>query len=135
MLPATHIQTVRAYEVIVPAKEGAINSPGWLTPRDRWDLMPIVLLEFEMEDGLVALGEVEHGHDLAELSPWLAQLPGLALQGWSMQPLPANWRGDTRWGLLAKHPPALWQSPSPVLRAPRSSPPRLGRPTLALPGG
>ena len=117
MPPATHIQIVRAYEVSVPAKPGAINSPAWLTARDRWDLMPIVLLEFEMADGLIALGEVERGHTLAELTPWLAQLPGLALQGWSMQPLPANWRGDTRWGLLAKHPPALWESPSPVLRA------------------
>jgi muconate cycloisomerase len=114
---SSQIQTIRAYEVVVPARPGAINSPSWIGAGDRWDLMPIVLLEFAMSDGIVALGETERGHRLADLEPWLRQLPGLPLQGWSLQALPDNWRGAMRWGLLEQQPPALWQSPSPVARA------------------
>ncbi|RIK34702.1 MAG: hypothetical protein DCC55_32630 [Chloroflexi bacterium] len=117
MSTATRIQTVHAYEVVVPGKPGAINSAEWTGPGDSWDQMPIVLLEFQMNDGIAALGEVERGHSLAALEPWLRQLPSLTLQGWSLQPLPAEWRGAMRWGLLEEHPPALWQSPSPVARA------------------
>jgi muconate cycloisomerase len=117
MTTTTHIQQITAHEVIVPSKPGAINSPAWLSARDRWDLMPIVLLEFQMDDGVTALGEVERGNTLAAIEPWLRQLPGLPLQGWSLQTLPDDWRAPTRWGLLEKHPPALWQSPSPVARA------------------
>jgi muconate cycloisomerase len=117
MTKPTHIQTVYAYEVVVPAKPGAVNSAGWSGPGDDWDRMPIVVLEFQMDDGLNGLGEVERGHSLASLEPWLRQLPGLTLQGWSLQPLPVEWRGAMRWGLLEEHPPALWHSPSPVTRA------------------
>jgi muconate cycloisomerase len=117
MQSAVHIQAIHAYEVIVPSRPGAINSPAWLRPGDRWDLMPIVLLEFTMSDGTVALGETERGQSLAALEPWLRQLPGVPVQGWSLQSLPDNWRGPTRWGLMEKQPPALWYSPSPVARA------------------
>jgi muconate cycloisomerase len=113
----TQIRTVNAYEVIVPGKPGAINSPSLSGPGDGWDRQPIVLLEFEMSDGIVGLGEVERGHTLREIEPWLRQLPGLPLHGWSLATLPQNWRGNMRWGLLEKHQPALWQSPSPVTRA------------------
>jgi muconate cycloisomerase len=117
MPTSTRIESIQAYEVVVPAKPGAINSPTWTGPGDDWDTMPIVLLEFYMDDGIIGLGEVERGHSLTEIEPWLRQLPGLELRGWSLQPLPQNWRGAMRWGLLEKHPPALWQSPSPVARA------------------
>ena len=117
MTTATHIESVKAYEVIVPAKPGSINSPAWTGPGDDWDRMPIVLLEVTMDDGITALGEVERGNSLQAIEPWLHQLPGVALRGWSLQPLPANWRGAMRWGLLEKQPPALWQSPSPAIRA------------------
>jgi muconate cycloisomerase len=117
MQSTVYIQTLHAYEVIVPTRPGAINSQAWLHAEDRWDLLPIVLLEFTLSDGTVALGETERGHTIAALEPWLRQLPGLPVQGWSLQPLPAGWRGPTRWGLLEKQPPALWHSPSPVARA------------------
>lgn len=117
MPTATTIKRINAYEVVVPGKPGAINTAAWERPGDRWDLMPITLLEITLDDGIIALGEVERGHALASVEPWLRQLPGLPVHGWSLQTLPASWRGGARWGLLQEHPPELWQSPSPVTRA------------------
>ncbi|MCC6446837.1 MAG: hypothetical protein IT210_25720 [Armatimonadetes bacterium] len=111
------IERVAAYEVIVPAKEGAINSPemGSFIGHD-WDRMPICLFELTVSDGITALGEVGRGVTLASLDGWLAQLPGLSLTGPSLRFLPAAWRGPALWGgaIIQAHPPAFWASPSPM---------------------
>ncbi|CAN5660805.1 mandelate racemase/muconate lactonizing enzyme family protein [soil metagenome] len=117
MKTKTVIRGVKAYEVVVPSKPGAINSPSMAHWSGEWDLMPIVLLELHMDDGLIGLGEVGRGVSLKEIEFWLQQLPGLVLNGWSLACLPQAWRGDTRWGLLEKTPPPLWSSPSPVIGA------------------
>ena len=116
-MSTTHIKTINAYEVIVPAKPGSIDSPeyaGWGTD---WDHMPICLLELQMGDGITALGEVGRGNTIKDIEPWLRQLPGMALNGMSLGFLPASWREGYKWNLLESHPPALWQSPSPVTAA------------------
>src|SRR5262245_35172693 len=111
------IQHVKATEVVVPAKPGAINSPAMGSHLSGWDLLPICLIELGTDDGITALGEVDRGHTLKEIEPWLRQLPGLTFHGLSLAGLPEPWRAGNPWGLLERHPPALWQSPSPVLFA------------------
>lgn len=114
----TTIKQVKAYEVVVPGKPGAINSPSMAHWSGEWDLMPIVLFELHMDDGLIGLGEIGRGLALKDVEGWLRQLPGLPLKGWSLGALPQAWRGETRWGgLLEKTPPALWNSPSPAIGA------------------
>ena len=111
------IVEARAWEVVVPAKSGAVNSESLNDPPADWDRMPIVLIELSLDDGLSALGEVGRGTTLKDVEPWLRQLPGLALSGPSLGCLPAAWRAGFKWGLLESHPPALWQSPSPLIGA------------------
>jgi len=116
----TRIRRVTAYEVVVPAHPGFINSPetgnflGY-----EWDLMPICLIEAEMDDGLIGLGEVGRGVALRDLDPWLQQLPGLELRGFGAAVLPDAWRPASLWGgaVLEAHPPDHWASPSLVLGA------------------
>jgi muconate cycloisomerase len=114
---ASRIVEVKAYEVIVPARPGSINSASIGHWGSDWDHMPICLLELRIDDGLTALGEVSRGLTLKEIEPWLKQLPGLALNGTSLSFLPSNWRAGFKWDLLESQPPALWQSPSPVAPA------------------
>lgn len=77
------IRSIRAYEVIVPCREGAINSEEyWPTDKiGRWDLMPICLLEFQFSDGIIGLGEVPRGNTLSGLSPQLQVLIGREVRG------------------------------------------------------
>jgi len=112
-----HILEAQAWEVVVPARPGAVNSESLNDPPSDWDRMPICLIELRFDDGLVALGEVGRGTALKELDPWLRQLPGLAVNGPSLGCLPPAWRAGFKWGLLESHPPALWQSPSPLIGA------------------
>lgn len=111
------IKNVIAHEVYVPGKPGAVNSAELGLFADDWDHKPIVLLEFQISDGITALGEVHRGPNIKELAPWLQQLPGLQLRGLDLSFLPANWRNGHGWGLLRSHPPALWDSPSPAIYA------------------
>ncbi len=101
----------------MPARVGAINSPSMDHWGTDWDHMPICLLELRFDDGLTGLGEVSRGIALKDIEPWLKQLPGLPVSGPSLAYLPPNWRAGYRWDLLESHPPALWQSPSPVTPA------------------
>lgn len=113
----TCIESILAHEVIVPGKAGAVDSPSLGRFADAWDEKPIVLLEFRLSDGIVALGEVGRGPTIAELKPWLEQLVGLRLRGLDLGVLPESFRSGYRWGLLTSHPPALYDSPSPVTYA------------------
>lgn len=114
------IESITAHEVVVPARPGATNSAEYGNfLSHEWDLLPICLLEARMDDGLTALGEVGRGHHLADLEPWLRELPGLEVRGLSHAVLPEHWRGA---GVFAGaveeiHPVPLWTSPSPVIGA------------------
>ncbi len=108
------IESVIAHEVIVPTHPGATNSPVLGLFADDWDKLPIVLLEFRISDGITALGEVGRGQTIKSLEPWLRQLPGVQLRGPTLGVLPGAWRTGYKWGLLTAHPPALYDSPSPV---------------------
>ncbi len=114
---AVRIEHLTAYEVVVPGRPGAINSPeygGFLS--HEWDLLPIVLLEARLSDGLTALGEVGRGVSLAELEPGLRQIPGLELRGPSLQAAPEEFRGGGLYGGILEdvHPAALWMGKSPL---------------------
>lgn len=113
----TQIESILAHEVIVPGKAGAVDSPTLGRFADAWDEKPIVILEFRLSDGIIALGEVGRGPTIAELRPWLEQLIGLRLRGLDLGVLPATFRTGYRWSLLTSHPPALYDSPSPVTYA------------------
>src|SRR5579871_305978 len=114
MAGKTRIYIVKATEVVVPAKPGAICSPELAGHMADWDQLPICLLEVQLDDGITALGEVERGHPLAEIEPWLKQLPGREVRGLGLADLPETWRPDAGWGQRASHPAARWRSPSPV---------------------
>lgn len=113
----THIESILAHEVIVPGRKGAVDSPSLGRFADAWDEKPIVLLEFRVSDGIVALGEVGRGPDIKAIAPWLTQLIGLELRGLDLGVLPESFRNGYQWGLLTSHPPALYDSPSPVTYA------------------
>jgi muconate cycloisomerase len=74
-MTARTIRTIRAHEVIVPTHPDVINSPGLdkplhkipLNARKSWsvqfDQLPKLLIELELADGTVGLGELYRGHD------------------------------------------------------------------------
>jgi muconate cycloisomerase len=110
------IEEIRAYEVIVPPHAGAVDSPCYQSANP-WYLEPIVLIEALTNDGLLSVGECGRGHTLAMCEPSLKCLPGIKLQGLSMDVLPPMWRVPPLGGLLSAYPSALWQSNNPVLWA------------------
>ena len=110
------LEELTATEVVVPCHPGTINSPEYGSfLSHEWDLLPIVLLEGKTSDGLIALGEVGRGPSLAELDPWLRELPGTELAGITPR-LPERWAGQGMYGgaLAEAHPPGVFSSPSPV---------------------
>jgi muconate cycloisomerase len=117
---SARIESVTAYEVVVPAKPGAINSPelGNFLGHE-WDLLPICILEARMDDGLTGLGEVGRGQSLEQIDAWLRQLPGLELSGLSLSRLPEGWQGRGPYGgaIQDVHPVPHWASPSPAIDA------------------
>jgi muconate cycloisomerase len=117
-MPAIH--SLRAYEVVVPAHPGAINSPEYGNfLSHEWDLLPICLVEATFDDGITGLGEVGRGVSLKEIEPWLRQLPGMVVRGLSAAVLPDNWQALGMFGgaIDEIHPQPLWSSPSPVIGA------------------
>ena len=111
------ISALTVYEVVVPARLGATNSPelgSYLS--NEWDLMPICLIEAEMSDGIVALGEVGRGLSLSSLDPWLSEMVGLEFSGRAIVNLPERWQPISFHGgaLEEAHPPAKFSSPSPL---------------------
>jgi muconate cycloisomerase len=114
------IERVKVWEVVVPGKPGAINSPEYGSfLSHEWDLLPICLLEATSTDGVTLLGEVGRGPSLEELEPWLRQLPGLPLSGITLNSLPESWRGLSMYGgaITEVHPVPIWSSLSPVAGA------------------
>lgn len=120
MEPQTHIRQVTVYEVVVPARPGAINSPeyGSFIGHD-WDRMPLCLIEVQMDDGLTGLGEIGRGVTLQQLDSWLAELPGVGVRGLVPVGLPERWQPLSLYGgvLEERHPPGAWASPSPLADA------------------
>ena len=120
MASGTRIRRITAYETVVPARPGAVNSEdlGNFLSHD-WTQMPICMVEAEMEDGVTGLGEVGRGVSLQQLDPWLRQLPGVELRGLTPTSLPPGWRSEGIYGgaIEEVHPTSHWSSPSPLLPA------------------
>ncbi|MGV3724013.1 MAG: mandelate racemase/muconate lactonizing enzyme family protein [Actinomycetota bacterium] len=116
---SNRIVRLTAYETVVPCLPGMENSPeyGSFIAHD-WDRMPICMLEAEMEDGLTGLGEVNRGVSLADLDPWLKQLPGTEVTGLSPR-LPQGWAGLSLYdgAIQEAHPVPVWSSRSPAMGA------------------
>jgi len=97
------LNQITATEVIVPAKEGAINSASLHRPlhkisakgRDAWtqqfDELPKLLLQLEWEGGLVGLGECYRDHDWETIETVSASLLGKDLDSFVLQALPISW--------------------------------------------
>jgi len=104
---------------VVPCLPGVVNSPeyGSFIGHD-WDRMPICLLEAEMDDGLTGLGEVARGTSIADLDPWLQQLPGLDMTGLAPR-LPQGWEALSLYdgAIQEAHPVPVWASRSPAMGA------------------
>ncbi len=139
----TRIERIRVYEVIVPGKAGAINSPSMGSfLSHEWDLLPICLLEVEFSDGVVGLGEVGRGLGIKEIEAWVKPLVGMQLRGMTPANLPDTWKPLTIWGgvLEEAHPAPHAHSPSPLWHALEmialdAMGKRLGCPVVDLIGG
>lgn len=100
MTSPTRISRIRATEVIVPARPGAVDSPSLHRPlhqlpwkgSSRWsvqfDEMPKVILEIELHDGTVGLGELYRAHDWESVDALATALVGLDVRAMSLQDLP-----------------------------------------------
>lgn len=100
MTAATTISRIRATEVIVPANPGAIDSPSVHRPLHnkpwkgasswsvQFDAMPKVILELELDDGTVGLGELYRAHDWDTIDALAETLVGLDVRAMSLQELP-----------------------------------------------
>jgi L-alanine-DL-glutamate epimerase-like enolase superfamily enzyme len=118
-LSAPRIARITAFETVVPCVPGAVNSQeyGSFIGHD-WDRMPICILEVTMDDGLTGLGEVNRGTSLAELDPWLSELPGIEVSGLAPK-LPDRWAALSLYegAIQEAHPVAVWASRSPAMNA------------------
>lgn len=114
------LERIDAWEVVVPAHPGAINSESLGNFLSHpWDLLPIVVLEVTFADGVTGLGEIGRGVTLAAVDDWLKELPGARLSGLSPRGLPVRWRGEGTFGgaIEDRLPAPLAASPSPVASA------------------
>ena len=117
----TRIRRIVATEVVVPAKTGAIESPGLHQPLHKlpmhgtrgwtlqFDELPKVVLQLELADGTVGLGELYRAHDWATVDAVGEALIGTDLGDLCRQDLPF---GKTReydgfevaiWDAYARH--------------------------------
>jgi muconate cycloisomerase len=99
-MPRRTIQTIRAHEVVVPAHPGAINSPGLDKPlhkipvnaRKSWtvqfDQLPKLLIELELADGTVGLGELYRDHDWRNVESIAHLILGQDVESLCRQDLP-----------------------------------------------
>jgi muconate cycloisomerase len=115
----TAIREIVAWEVIVPARNEVIDSPGLgqFMSGVPWDRLPIVLLQILSDDGIVSLGEVSRGVKISSLNDEIRQLIGRPFGGPGLTWIPESLRGEPLWGLSWEHPPALWQSRSALTGA------------------
>lgn len=96
------LNKITATEVVVPAKEGAINSATLDRPlhkishkgREAWtqqfDTLPKLLLQLEWEGGLVGLGECYRDHDWETIETISTSLLGHELASLTLQALPIS---------------------------------------------
>lgn len=94
------IARIRATEVIVPARPGAIDSPSLHRPLHnkpykgaaswsvQFDQLPKVILELELQDGTVGLGELYRAHDWESIEALAMSLIGLDIRSVSTQDVP-----------------------------------------------
>src|SRR5262245_34204827 len=94
------IQAIHAHEVVVPAHPGVINSPGLDKPlhkiphrgRKSWSLqfdeLPKLLIELELADGTVGLGELYRDHDWRVVETIAEILLGQDIESLCRQDLP-----------------------------------------------
>src|SRR6185312_5483422 len=78
------------------------------SPGLHWPDLPICLIEVTFSDGLVGLGELSRGIELAAIAPWVQQLVGRSVCGPSAAALPTDFRSGWMWGLEQAWPVALW---------------------------
>ncbi|TDC07140.1 mandelate racemase [Nonomuraea longispora] len=94
------IARIRATEVVVPAHPGVIESPSIHRPLHnkpwkgaaswsvQFDEMPKVILELELRDGTVGLGELYRAHDWESVDALATALVGLDLRSVTLQDVP-----------------------------------------------
>lgn len=94
------LSRITATEVIVPAREGAIDSPGHSRPLHKlargaesgwsiqFDAVPKLILEVEAEDGTIGLGECYRGHSWEIIEAFAMKLLDHPLTELSWQRLP-----------------------------------------------
>lgn len=99
-MTATTIVRIRATELVVPARPGAVDSPSINRPLHnkpwkgspswsvQFDEMPKVILELELRDGTVGLGELYRAHDWQSIDALAESLVGLDVRSLSLQDLP-----------------------------------------------
>lgn len=96
----TQITRIRATEVLVPARPGAVSSPGMNRPLHQlpwqgsgswsvqFDAMPKVVLELELGSGVVGLGELYRAHEWTNVDALADALVGRDVRTFSLQSLP-----------------------------------------------
>jgi muconate cycloisomerase len=96
----TQIERIVATEVIVPARPGTINSPGVDQPLHKlpvagqaswsvqFDALPKCILELQLENGVVGLGELYRDHDWRTIESIAKRLIGAQLEDLPRQALP-----------------------------------------------
>jgi muconate cycloisomerase len=96
----TRIERIVATEVVVPARPGAINSPGVDQPLHKlpvagqaswtvqFDALPKCILELHFDDGTVGLGELYRDHDWRVVERVSRRLVGARLSDLPRQQLP-----------------------------------------------
>ncbi|MEM6630991.1 MAG: mandelate racemase/muconate lactonizing enzyme family protein [Bacteroidota bacterium] len=94
------IAQITAHEVIVPAKAGTIDSAGInkalhklpVGAKGGWsvqfDQLPKIILKMELDDGIIAWGELYRGHNWQVVEEIAQSLVGRSLKEFSLQRLP-----------------------------------------------
>jgi muconate cycloisomerase len=94
------IVSIVATEVVVPAHAGAICTPGHDKPlhklpyagQEAWavqfDQLPKVILQLQLRDGTLGLGELYRGHDWVTVDAMARRLVGTSIDALTLQRLP-----------------------------------------------
>jgi muconate cycloisomerase len=94
------IKRITAIEVVVPARSGAIESPGMNRPLHKlpvgakrgwslqFDQLPKLLLKLELQNGVIGLGELYRGHDWNQVASIAESLLGTDIKKLCLQDLP-----------------------------------------------
>ncbi len=97
------LKRITATEVVVPAREGAINSATLHRPlhkisnkgREAWtvqfDALPKLMLQLEWDEGIIGLGECYRDHDWETVEAISTSLLGRELDAFTLQALPISW--------------------------------------------